>query len=153
MFHAAELKRRHEQEVELAERIGDAGVAFHPVERRRMEIEDRVAIAGDLGRVGFAMEHPHRAAVAFGALDGELPCGEREEIGRNRLCLRERHPRQALLRRPRHFSAVRERLPAFRHLKRQRPARFQIGLIETGKRLVRAGGDENCVEEFVVAVE
>ena len=45
MFHAAELKRRHEQEVELAPRVRDRGVAFEPRERRGMQVEDRLAIA------------------------------------------------------------------------------------------------------------
>src|SRR5438034_3439481 len=34
MLHAAELKGRHEQEVELAERIGNARVPLHPVDGR-----------------------------------------------------------------------------------------------------------------------
>ena len=37
------------------------------------------------------MEHPERAAVALGALDLELPGRKREQIGRNRLGLREAH--------------------------------------------------------------
>jgi hypothetical protein len=43
VFHPAELERGHEEEIELAERIRDTGVAFEPVERRRVQVEDRVA--------------------------------------------------------------------------------------------------------------
>ena len=85
MLHAAELERRHEQEVELAERIGDAGVALEPLERGGVQIEDRVAVARDLRRVGFAVEHPERPAVALGGLDLEAAGGEREQVGRQRL--------------------------------------------------------------------
>ena len=66
MLHAAELKRGDEQEVELAEGIGNAGVLLEPRERRGVQIEDRVAIARHLGGVGLAMEHAKRAAVALG---------------------------------------------------------------------------------------
>ena len=79
----------HQQEVELAERIRDPRVALEPVERRGVQIEDRVAVARDLRGVGLAVEHPERAAVPLGGLDLEPARGEREEIGRDRLRLRE----------------------------------------------------------------
>ena len=47
-------------EVELAERIRDAGVALEPVERRGVQVEDGVAVARDLLRVGLAVQHPER---------------------------------------------------------------------------------------------
>ena len=50
-------------EVELAERIRDRGVVFEPGERRGVQVEDGVAVARDLGRVGLAVEHPELAAV------------------------------------------------------------------------------------------
>ena len=89
MFHPAELERRHQQEVELAERIGNAGVLLEPRERRGVQIEDRVAVARDLLGVGLAVEHAERAAVALGGLDLELAGREGEEIRRERLRFRE----------------------------------------------------------------
>ena len=47
-------------EVELAERIRDRRVVLEPGERRGVQVEDRVAVARDLGGVGLAMEHPER---------------------------------------------------------------------------------------------
>ena len=100
MLHPAELKRRHEHEVELAELVGMRGVVLEPGERRGMQVEDRVAISGDLLRVGFAMEHPEGAAVPLGALDLELPGGEREQVGRRSAAFRRsgraRHGRYGL---------------------------------------------------------
>ncbi len=91
MLHAAELERRDRDEVELAERVRNRGVALEKLERARVQIEDRLAIARHLGGVGFAMEHPERAAVALGGLDLEVAGDERHEIGRQRLRFRERH--------------------------------------------------------------
>ena len=71
----------------LPNSIGDAGVALEPGERRGVQVEHRVAIPGDLLRVGLAMEHAEDAAVPLGGLDLELPGGEREEVGRDRLRL------------------------------------------------------------------
>ena len=56
MLHAAELERRNQHDVELAERIGDPGVALHPVDGGRMQVEDGVTVARDLGGVRFAVE-------------------------------------------------------------------------------------------------
>ena len=153
MLHAAELERRDEQEIELAERIRNAGVLLHPVERRGVQIEDRVAVPRDLLRVGFAVEHPERAAVALGPLHRKPAGREREQIRGDRLRLGEGDPRSPVERFARDLRAVGERLPSHRHLERQRPARFEIRLVEAGKGLVRACGDENRVEEVVVAVE
>ncbi len=85
VFHTAELKRRHEEEVELAPGIRDRGVAFEPGNRRGMQVEDRLAIARDLGGVGLAVQHPERAARALGGFDREAARGKREEIRRERL--------------------------------------------------------------------
>ena len=119
-----------------------------------MQIEDRVAVARDLRGVGFAMEHPERAAVALGALDRELAGGEGEQIGRERLRLGE--ARRASVRRVARASIsapLRDRLPAVGHVERQRPSRLEIRLVEAGERLVRARRHEDRVEEIVVAVE
>ena len=89
VLHAAELERRHEQEVELAERIRDAGVALEPGERRGVQIEDRVAVPRDFRGVGLAVEHAEPSAVSLGRLDLEAPGGEREEVRRKRLGFRE----------------------------------------------------------------
>src|SRR2546426_8338092 len=80
MFHAAELQRRREEKIEFAERIQDAGVAFEPVERRRVQVEDRIAVAAHFLRVGFTMDHAEGAAVALSLLDKEITGCEREEI-------------------------------------------------------------------------
>ena len=92
MLHAAELERRNEHEVELAERVGNAGVLLEPGERRGVQVENRVAVARDFGGVGLAMEHAELAAVALGRFDLELAGGEGEEIGRDRLRFGERDP-------------------------------------------------------------
>ena len=91
VFHAAELKGRDRDEVELAERIRNRGVALEELEGARVQLEDRVAVARHLRGVGFAMEHPEGAAVAFGGLDLEVTGDERDEIGRQRLGLPELH--------------------------------------------------------------
>ena len=93
MLHAAELERRNGDEVELAERIRDRGVVLEPGERRGVQVEDGVAVARDLGRVGLAVEHPELAAVPLRRLDRKPAGHEREQIGRNRLGLGEPHAR------------------------------------------------------------
>ena len=69
----------------LPNAYGMRGVALEEFERARVQIEDRVAVARHLGRVGLAMEHPEGAAVAFRGLDLEIAGDERDEIGRQRL--------------------------------------------------------------------
>ena len=61
VFHPAELERGHEEEVELPPGIRHARVGLEPVERRGVQVEDRVAVARDLGGVGLAVEHAERA--------------------------------------------------------------------------------------------
>src|SRR6185436_16603477 len=83
----AELKRRDQDEVELAERVRNARVGFEPAQRARVQVEDRVLVARDLLRIGFAMKHPERAAGARRRLDLEFARGKRKEIRRQRLRL------------------------------------------------------------------
>src|SRR6266850_1374208 len=153
MFHAAKLERGHQEEIELAERIRDTGVAFEPVERCGVQIEDRVAVAADFLRVCFAMEHPEGAAVAHGLFENERARREREEVRGERSGFGEGEPRAATTRGPRGFLTVRHRLPAGGHVENERPSGFQVRLIETGEGLMRPGWDEDGVEEVVVPVE
>ena len=85
VLHAAELERGDRDEVELAERVGDGGVALEKLERARVQVENRVAVARHLGGVGLAMEHPEGAAVALGGLDLEIAGDERDQVGGQRL--------------------------------------------------------------------
>ena len=112
VLHAPELKRRHQQEIELAERVGDPGVAFEPFQRCGVQIEDRVAVARDLGGVGLAVEHAEPPAVAIRGLDLKAAGGEREEVGRQRLRFgkRQRQPIAAVL--PGRFLARSRALPS-----------------------------------------
>ena len=96
MLHAAELEGGHEQEIELAELIGDSGVALEPLKRRRMEVEDRVTVARDLRGVGFAVQHAERPAVALRLLHAELSRGEREQVGRDGLRRGKLQPRTSM---------------------------------------------------------
>ena len=96
MFHAAKLEGRQEQEIELSEWIGDAGVALHPLNRRRMQVEDRLAIPRDLRRVGLAVQHPKRTALALRPFHVELSGGEGEQVGRDRLGLGELQSRTSV---------------------------------------------------------
>ncbi len=161
VLHAAELERGDRDEVELAERVRDRRVALEELERAGVQIEDRVAIARHLGRVGFAMEHAEGAAVAFRGLDLEVAGDERDEIGRQRLGLRERHytvgrhpaPGCLTSAAPRQLGAIRRRLPFRRMLERQRPAALEVGLIEHRKRQPRPRRHEQRVEEIVAAIE
>ena len=58
VLHPAELKRRDQHDVELAERVRDGGVPLEPFERRGVQIEDRIAVPRHFGRVRLAVEHP-----------------------------------------------------------------------------------------------
>ena len=152
MFHAAELKRRNEHEVELPERIRNARVVLEPRQRGCVQVEDRVAVARHLLRVGFAVEHAKRPAVALGRFDREPAGGEREEVGRERLVSANR----TLTRSPRaraDLGAVRNRLPCRRQRQRQRVARLEVRLVEAREREVRAGRHEDRVEKIGIPIE
>ena len=154
VLHAAELERRDQHEIELAERVRDAGVVLEPGERRRMQVEDRVAVARDLGGVGLAMEHPERAAVALAGLDRE-PARRRRR--RDRWAAAASRRSVTCGRPSRVVTAARRRwpraCPARRDVERERAARLEVGLVEAGKRQVGARRHEQRVEEVVVAVE
>jgi hypothetical protein len=153
VLHAAELEGGHEQKIELAEWIWNARVALEPLKRRRVQVEDRLAVARDFRGVGFAMQHAERAAVPLRPFHAELPRGKREQVGRDRLGLGKAKPGPSVFGDPRALFAVGQRLPAIRHVERQRPSRFEIRLIEAGEREVRAGGHEDRVEKIIGAIE
>src|SRR3989449_9024524 len=153
MFHAAELERRREEKIEFAKRIQEAGEALEPVERRRVQVEDRVAVAADFLRGGFTMEHSEGAAVALSPLDKELGGGEREEIRGEGSRFGEGEPRAATARGSRGFGSVRNRFPSGGHVEGERPPRFEFRLIETGEGLTGPGRDEDRVDEIVAPVE
>ena len=153
MLHASELERRHEQEVELAPGVRNAGVAFEPGERRGVQVEDRIAVPRDFCRVGLAMEHPKRAAPTFGGLDRESSGGKREEVRGQRLGFRKRQADPAVGLAASRLDAVGDRHPPGGHVQTERPARLQIRLIETGERPVCPCRHEECVEEIRMAIE
>ena len=153
VLHAAELKRRHEQEVELAPGIRDGRIAFEPGDCRRVEIENRVAVARDLGGIGLAVEHAERAALPLGSLDRETARGKREEVGRQRLGFGKGQAQPALGFASCRLGAVGDRLPGGRHVQAEGPARLQVGLIEAGERQVRPRGNEERVEELGLSIE
>ena len=88
MLHPAELERRNQDEVELAERIRNRRVVLEPRERARVQVEDRRrgcarpsrrrSRDGTCGRC-----RPSRSPVSTAELAGR----EREEIRRDRLRL------------------------------------------------------------------
>ena len=154
VLHPAELKRRNQHDVELAERIRDARVVLEPGERRRVEVEDRVPVARHLRRIGLAVKHPERAPVARRGLDGELPRREGKEIGGQRLRLRKRRPASGPgCSRASVSAPLATASQPSGHVERQRVARLHVGLIEAGKREMRARRDEQRVEKLVVAIE
>ena len=153
VLHAAELKRRHEKEIELPPWIRAGCIAFEPGDRGRVEIENRVAVARDLGGIGLAVEHAERAALPFGGLDRETARGKREEIGRQRLGFGKGQAQPALGFASCRFGAVRDRLPGGRQVQAEGPARLQVGLIEAGERQVRPRRNEERVEELGLSIE
>ena len=114
-----------------------------------------LAIALDLLRVGLAVEHAERAAVARRGLDLEVAGDERKQIGRAAARFRRSAPSTRSLRRGLRSSlgAVADHLPLGRPGQRQRPPRLEVRLIEHRQRQVRACRDEQRVEEVGVAVE
>ena len=153
MLHAAVLKRGDEHEVELVERVRDAGVVFEPRQRRRVEVEDGVAVAGELFGVGLAVIHRHRPPVAHGGLRLEAARGEGEEVRRERLRLGEAEGRAVARRVRLRDRPVRHGLPAFGHVEREAEPRLQVRLVEDREGKAGAVGDEERVEEVVVPVE
>src|SRR5438552_18213207 len=87
MLHAAELERWNENEVELAEPVGNRCVFFEPLERLRVKVEHRLLVALHFLRIRLAMEHAVPASIALGSLHLKFTGGKCEEIGRNRLSL------------------------------------------------------------------
>ena len=122
VLHAAELKRRDQHEVELAERIRDAPCSLRASRAR--------SHAGRRSRRGCARPSPRRSRdgtcgtsrpLRVGRFDLEFAGGEREEVGRQWLRLGEHASRvRRLLPCSRDgFGSVRHRLPVVRHIQRQ----------------------------------
>ena len=85
---------------------------------------------------------------AFGSLDREAAGGKREEVGGKRFGLGKRQADPAVCLAPRRLGAVGDRQPAGGHVQTERPARFQIRLIEAGERQVGPRRHEQRVEEL-----
>ena len=130
---------------------------FEPRQRPGVQVEQRIAVARDLGGVRLAVEHPKHAAVACRRFNRELPRREREEIGRQRRRLLEHDLGRAGFalsnRLGRAARTVCHRLPAVRNREPQPVARLQIRLVEARKGEPRARGHEQRVKEFVVAIQ
>ncbi len=118
-----------------------------------MEIEDRLAIGRDPGRIGFAMVKLEGAAVAFAALDGESPRDKPEEVGRKRLRLAESNRRPLRCHVAPDFRRIRDGGPGGRDFKGERQRALDVGLIEARKRLRCARGYEQRVQVLIVAVQ
>ena len=154
VLHAAELERRHEQEVELARR--DTGCRCSARARRAPTRADRRSRRG--------CARPWRRRSRGGASG---TCGRRARRFRPRSGRRQtRRDRSAAARFPRtrawtrpsasrraDLGAVGDRLPAGGHVEAEASARLQVGLIEAGERQVRPRRHEERVEELGVAVE
>jgi hypothetical protein len=153
MFHGPRLERRHQYEVELAERIGNAGVALERLERLRVQVEQHFAIARELGGIGLAMEHAHRATGAGRGLDLHIADDEGHHVGRQRLGGLKPHSHPVSDPLPVALRAVGDRLPLGRVFQREGPAPLQIGLVEARDRASRIGRHEPGVEQVVAAVE
>ena len=154
VLHATELERGNQHEVELAEGVRNGRVALEPLERRRVQIEDGVAVPFHLGCVRFAVEQAELAAVPDSGLDGELACDEREQIRGQRLRLGKLDTASRRLRmRTSHFGTIGNRLPVCGNVQRERVPSLQVRLVEAGKRQVGAGGHEQRVQELVVSIE
>jgi hypothetical protein len=140
VLHPAELERRDQHEVELAERIRNAGVILEPLERVSVQIENRLTIAGDLRGVGLTMEHAETSALALGGLDVELAGRERKQIRRNRLRLLEHEPDFVGHVDVPDFLAVRHRLPSGGRFRLSCQRAFRSGWSKQGiARDARAG--------------
>ncbi len=153
VLHAAELKRRQEHEVEFLKRVLAIGVGFEPVDRLLMQIENRLAVCRDLRGVGFAVVHVKRAAAAFAAFDRKLSGREAEQIRRKRSRLAEPDRRAIARCLAADLGRVRDRGPCGGNLERERERAFDVGLVETGKRLRGARRHEQRVEKLVVTIQ
>ena len=123
------------------------------VERGGVQIEDSVAVAGDLRRVGFAVEHPEPATVAFRGFDLEPPRCKGEQVGRQRFGFGVSDACPPVLESPPRLGTVAERVPSFRHIERQRVSALQVRLVEAGKRQTCARWHEQRVHEVRIAIE
>ena len=158
MFHAAELERRQQHDVELPERIGDVGVVLHPAQRVDVAVDEHVEVRGDEPRVETDVVDAHRAVAAHEHALGEGAGREGDEVGRDRrgLCERDAGPRRTArvgMLCARLGAAVGHGGPCRRDIERQRPHALQVGLVEAGDRLVRAGRHEDRVEVVGAAVQ
>ena len=153
MLHAPKLERRYQDEFELAEGIGNAGVRFELFKRRRMKIEYGVAIALHFPGIGFAVEHSERPPAAFGFFGLESASRKGEEVRGNRRGLAIPNPDAVADRFTRRFRTVRNGKPVGWNGQIERIACFQIRLIEDGKYRVGERGHEQGVQELRVAVK
>ena len=153
MFHAAELERGDQHEVEFAEGVGAGRVVLKPCKRRRVQVKHRVHIARDLGRIVLAVKHAERPPVPFGRFDAELARRKRDKVGRDGFGAGEGDRGAPPAFGPCRFCAVGHRHPVAGHLKRHQPAPFEVRLIKHRHRQRRPCGHKQGVEQFVLAVE
>jgi hypothetical protein len=118
-----------------------------------MQVEDGVAVARHLGRVGLAVEHAKGAAGALGCVEFEIADDKREQICRERFGLGEADRHALALLMALQFGAVAHRLPLRWRVERQRPTGLQIRLIEHRQRQVGAGRHEEGIQKIRVSVE
>ena len=119
-----------------------------------MQIEDRVAVARDLGGVGLAVEHPERRPLRSAVSIWNRPAANAKRyVGSGCVSAKRIADAPPALLDPRRLGAVGQRLPARRDLERQRVSRLQIRLIEAGKRQPRARRHEQRVHELRIAIE
>ena len=110
----------------------------------------RATLAASVSRWNIRNVRPLRSAVST----ENLPGGEREQIGRDRLRFGEADRASGRPCASRATSApLASASQPVGNVERQRPARLQVRLVEAGKRQVRARRHEDRVEEIVVAVE
>ena len=153
VFRGARLERRDQHEVELAEGIRDAGITFQRLEGLRVQIEQHVAVAPQLGSIVLAMEHAHGAARTRRRLDLHVADHPRHHVGGQRLGRVKADPDPIPGRVPVLLGAVGHRLPLRRVFQRDGPSALEIGLIETRYRPSCIRRHEPGVEEVVAAVE
>ena len=118
-----------------------------------MEVEDRLAVAPDLRRIGLTMEHRELASGPLRGLGLKPPGRKREQIGRNRRRLAEADCRRRAARLARLLGGVGDRAPALRNVQRQRESCLQVRLVEAWEGEPRPGRHEQRVHELGIAVE
>ena len=153
MLHAAVLEIGQHDEIVFCKRIGDAGVFLHKREGVEDQPED-VGLLGQSGGIGLPVIHRDGPAAAFceGAL--ELSGHEREEIGAERLGLREADGLAVVgFRRLLLDIGIGHGRPIVRNGQRQRVPGLEVRLVEAGKERARAVGNQQRVEEIVSPVE